>query len=46
VYAVVAYLLSIDGIVEPGAVLDAQSLPKVRMPNRDGFVSWWPKPPR
>jgi cytochrome c len=37
-YAVVAYLLSLNGIVDKGAVLDARSLPKVRMPNRDGFV--------
>ena len=28
------------------AVLDAKSLPRVKMPNRDGFISWWPKPPR
>lgn len=40
VYAVTAYLLSIDGIVAKDAKLDAQSLPQVRMPNRDGFVSW------
>jgi len=46
VYAVTAYILSIDGIVSNDAVLDAKSLPRVRMPNRDGFVSWWPKPPR
>lgn len=46
VYAVTAYILSIDGIVPENAVLDAKSLPKVKMPNRDGFVSWWPKPPR
>jgi len=46
VYAVTAYLLSIDGIVPANAVLDAKSLPRVKMPNRDGFVSWWPKPPR
>jgi cytochrome c len=43
VYAVTAYLLSIDGIVPKDARLDAGSLPKVRMPNRDGFVSWEPK---
>jgi cytochrome c len=42
VYAVTAYLLSIDGIVAKDARLDAASLPKVRMPNRDGFVSWEP----
>jgi S-disulfanyl-L-cysteine oxidoreductase SoxD len=46
VYAVTAYLLSIDGIVPPDTVLDAKSLPRVKMPNKDGFVSWWPKAPR
>jgi mono/diheme cytochrome c family protein len=46
VYAVTAYLLSIDGIVPGDAVLYAKSLPRVKMPNRDGFVRWWPKPPR
>jgi mono/diheme cytochrome c family protein len=46
VYAVTAYILSIDGIVPSDAVLDAKSLPRVKMPNRDGFMSWWPKPPR
>ena len=46
VYALTAYILSIDGIVAKDAVLDAKSLPLVKMPNRDGFVSWWPKPPR
>ena len=43
VYAVTAYLLSVDGIVPRDARLDAEGLPKVRMPNRDGFVSWEPK---
>lgn len=38
VYAVTAYLLHLNGIVEVSATLDAASLPKVRMPNRDGFV--------
>jgi cytochrome c len=38
VYAVTAYILSVDGIVAPDAELDANSLPQVRMPNRDGFV--------
>jgi mono/diheme cytochrome c family protein len=46
VYAVTAYLLSIDGIVSADAMLDAKSLPRVKMPNRDGFVRWWPKPAR
>lgn len=43
VYAVTAYLLSIDGIVGKDAVLDAKTLPQVKMPNREGFVRWWPK---
>ena len=43
VYAVTAYLLSIDGIVGKDAVMDAKTLPSVRMPNREGFVSWEPK---
>ena len=38
VYALVAYILSIDGIVKKDAVMDAKSLPKVKMPNRDGFI--------
>jgi len=39
VYAVTAYLLHLNGIVPADTVLDAQSLPKVRMPNRDGFIA-------
>ncbi len=46
VYALTAYILSIDGIVPNDAVLDSKSLPRVKMPNKDGFVSWWPKAPR
>jgi mono/diheme cytochrome c family protein len=42
VYAVTAYLLSIDGVVGKDVTLDAKSLPKVKMPNREGFVSYWP----
>jgi cytochrome c len=38
VYAVVAYLLSLDGIIEKDAVMNAETLPKVEMPNRDGFL--------
>jgi cytochrome c len=37
-YAVSAYILNLNGIVEANDVLDAQSLPKVKMPNRDGFI--------
>ena len=45
IYAVSAYILSLDGIVAEDAVLDAASLPEVRMRNRDGFVSYWPPEP-
>ena len=38
VYAVSAYILNLNGIIGANDVLDAQSLPKVRMPNRDGFI--------
>jgi cytochrome c len=38
VYAAVAYLLRLNGIIEEDRVMDATSLPKVKMPNRDGFV--------
>jgi mono/diheme cytochrome c family protein len=37
-YSLVAYILSIDGIVKKNAVLDAKSLAKIKMPNRDGFI--------
>ena len=37
VYSVTAYLLYLNGIVASDATLDATSLPKVQMPNRDGF---------
>ena len=38
VYAVVAYILNLNGIIGETQVMDAKSLPKVKMPNRDGFV--------
>ena len=38
VYAAVAYVLNLNGIIDDNQVMDATSLPKVRMPNRDGFV--------
>ena len=38
VYALSAYLLNLNGLVPADAVMDAGSLPKVQMPNRNGFV--------
>ena len=37
-YALTAYLLHINGIIGETDVIDAQSLPKVKMPNRDKFI--------
>ena len=42
-YSLVAYILSVDGIVKKDAVLDAKSLAKIKMPNRDGFINMWDK---
>src|SRR2546425_9224771 len=39
VYAVTAYILNLNGIIGEKQVMDAKSLPKVKMPNRDGFVA-------
>ena len=38
VYAVTAYVLFINDVIKENEVLDAATLPKVRMPNRDSFV--------
>jgi cytochrome c len=38
VYAVCAYILQLNGIIGEGTVMNAQTLAKVQMPNRDGFV--------
>jgi cytochrome c len=38
VYSVVAYILSEGKVIKPTEVMNAQTLPKVAMPNRDGFI--------
>src|SRR5437870_11433716 len=38
VYALSAYLLNLNGLVPADAVMDAASLARVQMPNRNGFV--------
>ncbi len=40
VYAVTAYVLNLNGIVPESAVMNAQTLPQVKMPNRDGFIDY------
>lgn len=37
-YALAAYILSLNGILPPDGKVDRDSLPNIRMPNRDGFV--------
>jgi cytochrome c len=43
VYAVTAYLLAENGIIGQDATLDARSLARVSMPNRDGFIMAYPQ---
>jgi mono/diheme cytochrome c family protein len=38
VYATVAYVLFLNDLVHERDVIDARTLPGVRMPNRDGFI--------
>ena len=40
VYSVVAYLLHLNGIIDENETVDARTLPKVRMPNADGFATF------
>ena len=42
VYALTALLLYWNSIIKENDVIDAKSLPKVQMPNRNGFVPPWP----
>jgi mono/diheme cytochrome c family protein len=40
VYAVSAYILQLNGIIGEADAMDAQTLPQVQMPNRDGFINF------
>ncbi len=44
VYAIVAYILNMNDLISADTVLDRKSLPAIRMPNRDGFLSPDPRP--
>ena len=39
VYALTAFLLQLNGIVGQDEVLNEKTLPRVKMPNRDGFIA-------
>ena len=43
VYALTAYILALNKIIGENDVMNAEALPKVRMPNRDGFISKYPE---
>jgi len=38
VYAIVAYILNMNDLIEADTVMDQHSLPRVKMPNRNGFI--------
>ena len=40
VYAVSAYLLNLNNVIGADEAMDARSLPKVAMPNREGFIDF------
>lgn len=42
VYAVSAYILAANGLVKPGDVMNAKTLPKVKMPNKGNFFIVYP----
>jgi len=43
VYALTAFILAQNKIIAADEVMNAQTLPKVRMPNRDGFIPRFPE---
>jgi mono/diheme cytochrome c family protein len=45
-YAVTAYLLHLNGVIAESDVMNAQTLPQVKMPNRDNFILAYPPGPR
>ena len=43
IYALTAYLLYMNKVIGEADRMDATSLPKVKMPNRDNFLPEFPK---
>jgi len=43
VYALTAYILALNKLIGENDVMNAQTLPRVRMPNRDGFIVRFPE---
>lgn len=44
-YALTAYILYINNVIDQKQIIDAESLPQVIMPNQDGFISAYPRRP-
>jgi cytochrome c5 len=42
VYALTAYILGLNKLIDENAVMDAKTLPQVKMPNRDNFSMPYP----
>jgi S-disulfanyl-L-cysteine oxidoreductase SoxD len=42
VYALTAYILALNNLIGQNDTMDASSLPKVKMPNRDNFIMPYP----
>jgi S-disulfanyl-L-cysteine oxidoreductase SoxD len=43
VYALTAYILALNKLIGDNDAMNAEALPKVRMPNRDGFIIRFPE---
>ena len=43
VYALTAYIFALNKLIGEDATMNAATLPKVRMPNRDGFIVRFPE---
>jgi cytochrome c len=42
VYALTAYILNLNKLIGETEVMDAKTLPQVKMPNRDNFILPYP----
>ena len=42
-YAVSAYLLFLNGLIDKDDIINANTLPKIKMPNRNGFINIYQK---
>ena len=43
IYALTAYILTQNKLIGENDTMNAETLPKVKMPNRDGFIIRFPE---